>query len=113
LCFAGRKKSKELCNVQPGGEHLTGWKKLDEEQFSLVEQQHHATDLRPVPRPCYFWLSHVRFSHCYTHLGKLDALYEHNRTALRYLPDDPHLLANERKLREAIPELSYTAPPLK
>ncbi|MDQ0495475.1 class I SAM-dependent methyltransferase [Paenibacillus brasilensis] len=40
LCFAGRKKSKEMREVQPGTEHLARWMKLDEEQFRLVEQQH-------------------------------------------------------------------------
>ncbi|MGR6130258.1 class I SAM-dependent methyltransferase [Paenibacillus sp. SER-28] len=40
LCFAGRKKSKELREAKPGVEHLNEWMKLDEEQFRLVEQQH-------------------------------------------------------------------------
>ncbi|WP_226001856.1 glycosyltransferase family 2 protein [Paenibacillus sp. BJ-4] len=78
-----------------------------------LEQQHHATDVRPVSLPCYSWLPHVRLSHCHAHLGQLDASYEHNRAALRYLPDDPHLLANDCKLREAIPDRSATAPPSK
>ncbi len=40
LCFAGRKKSKELREVKPEVAHLNEWMKLDEEQFRLVEQQH-------------------------------------------------------------------------
>ncbi|MCF2719108.1 glycosyltransferase family 2 protein [Paenibacillus sp. UKAQ_18] len=67
-----------------------------------LEQQHHLPGMRPVPLPCYSWLPHVRLSHCYAHVGQLDASYEHNQTALRYLPDDPHLLDSARKLKEAI-----------
>ncbi|MGS5021411.1 tetratricopeptide repeat-containing glycosyltransferase family 2 protein [Paenibacillus sp. JJ1683] len=78
-----------------------------------LEQQHHLPGMRPVPLPCYSWLPHVRLSHCYAHVGKLEASYEHNQVALRYLPDDPHLLDNERKLREAMPKLSPTARPSK
>ncbi|MGM1021782.1 MAG: hypothetical protein ACQEXV_14785 [Bacillota bacterium] len=39
LCFAGRKKSKELREAKPGAEHLARWMALDEEQFRLVEQR--------------------------------------------------------------------------
>lgn len=76
-----------------------------------LEQQHHLPGMRPVPLPCYSWFPHVRLSHCYAHVGKLEASYKHNQDALRYLPADPHLLDNECKLRQAIPNLSSTVRP--
>jgi 2-polyprenyl-6-hydroxyphenyl methylase/3-demethylubiquinone-9 3-methyltransferase len=38
LCFAGRKKLKDLREVKSGAENLARWMGLDEEQFRLVEQ---------------------------------------------------------------------------
>lgn len=48
------------------------------------------------------WLPHSRLCLCYARLGLLGKAYEHNREALRYLPDDPGLLENEKKLKLAL-----------
>lgn len=48
------------------------------------------------------WLPHSRLCLCYARLGHLAKAYEHNREALRYLPDDPGLLENEKKLKLAL-----------
>nr|WP_202894750.1 glycosyltransferase family 2 protein [Paenibacillus sp. 23TSA30-6] len=81
--------------------------------YEKALEQQGVSGLRAVPVPCYSWLPHVRLSHCCANLGKLDASYEHNQKALQYLPEDPHLLDNERKLRSAIQNLSSSARPSK
>ncbi|WP_239483989.1 glycosyltransferase family 2 protein [Paenibacillus rhizolycopersici] len=48
------------------------------------------------------WLPHSRLCLCYARLGHLGKAYEHNREALRYLPNDPGLLDNEKKLKLAL-----------
>lgn len=48
------------------------------------------------------WLPHSRLCLCYARLGHLGKAYEHNQEALRYLPDDPGLLENAKKLKQAL-----------
>lgn len=48
------------------------------------------------------WLPHSRLCLCYAQLGQLRQAYVHNREALRYLPQDPGLRANEQKLEAAL-----------
>lgn len=48
------------------------------------------------------WVPHSRLCLCYARLGHLSKAYEHNQEALRYLPNDPGLLDNEKKLKLAL-----------
>ncbi|MFL0557719.1 glycosyltransferase [Paenibacillus barengoltzii] len=52
------------------------------------------------------WLPHSRLCLCYARLGHLRQAYEHNREALRYLPEDPGLRENEKKLKLALENTS-------
>lgn len=48
------------------------------------------------------WLPHSRLCLCYARLGHLRKAYDHNREALRFMPNDPGLLENEKKLKLAL-----------
>lgn len=51
------------------------------------------------------WLPHSRLCLCYAQMGQLRQAYDHNKEALRYLPQDPGLKANDQKLEEALKAL--------
>ncbi|WHX50382.1 glycosyltransferase family 2 protein [Paenibacillus woosongensis] len=48
------------------------------------------------------WLPHCRLCICYAKLGNLEKADWHNEQALRYLPQDPQLLANRSKFNNLL-----------
>ncbi|WP_379136526.1 glycosyltransferase [Paenibacillus sp. sgz500958] len=46
------------------------------------------------------WLPHCRLCVCYARLGNLTKAYEHNASALVYLPNDRNLIANKVNLEQ-------------
>lgn len=53
----------------------------------------------------FTWLPHYQLCVCYGMIGELRKSYEHNEKALSYMPDDPNLLDNKRKLEQALAEV--------
>ncbi|KLU63992.1 MULTISPECIES: glycosyltransferase family 2 protein [Desulfosporosinus] len=47
---------------------------------------------------CWTWLPHLQLCVCYDKLGKHELAYKHNELALKYRPEDSHILHNKRYL---------------
>jgi tetratricopeptide (TPR) repeat protein len=58
--------------------------------------------LRPISPAALTWLPHARLAAICLRLGDIQAALRHNGQALRYLPDDPGLLANKARLEAAL-----------
>ncbi|RUS46468.1 glycosyltransferase family 2 protein [Cohnella sp. AR92] len=54
------------------------------------------------------WLPHLQLCICYGLLGELEKAYEHNEKALHHMPNDPNLLSNRAKLKEALEQGGYS-----
>ncbi|MDK8189278.1 glycosyltransferase family 2 protein [Paenibacillus sp. UMB7766-LJ446] len=70
--------------------------------MQALDVSSHDPGLRPVPAACRTWLPHARLSLCYAHMGNWEQAILHNGKAREYLPNDPGLLANRRKIEAVL-----------